>query len=326
MTMTKERLLSRLKEAGGNWISGEVISEELGISRSAIWKQIGKLREDGYLIESSSRKGYILRKVSDALLPGEIRQGLRTQIFGQREIVYFQETDSTNIQAKNLAAEGAGEGTLVIAEKQIAGKGRKGRVWFSPVGNGIYVSLIVRPTLPPAEAAKMMLMTAVAVAEAVVSVAPLNVRIKWPNDILVNEKKMAGILTEISTDMDAVDYMIIGLGLNVNTPAGEFPPEIRTLATSLRAETGRTFSRAAVLRAVLQSFETHYDRFMTAGFEPILEKWKAYADIIGRKIRVDMIGRSITGDVLEVDRDGVLVIQDDEGKIHKIVSGDVNLL
>ena len=211
---TKDQLLLYLKEKRENWVSGELLSDELGVSRAAVWKHVRKLREEGYVIKSSPRKGYCFSKTSDLLLPNEIRDGLDTRTFGKRNIDYFMEIDSTNMRAKDLAAEGAPEGTVVIAEKQTKGRGRKGRSWHSPLGHGIYTSLILKPAMSPSGAPRITLMTAVAIAEALLSLVHLEVRIKWPNDIIVNGKKLAGILTEISTEMDAVNYIVVGVGIN----------------------------------------------------------------------------------------------------------------
>jgi len=240
---TKDQLLLYLKERKGDWVSGEALSNKIAVSRSAVWKHICKLREEGYVIESSPKKGYLLRKAPDLLFPNEIREGLDTKVFGKRDIVYFTETDSTNTRAKDLAARGAPEGTLVISERQTKGRGRKGRSWFSPSQGGIYTSLILRPSISPSEAPKITLLSAVVVAETLRSLTGLSAIIKWPNDILINGKKIAGILTEMSTEMDAIDYIVVGLGLNVNTP--DFPDDIREKATSI-FRNRQTFSKGQI--------------------------------------------------------------------------------
>ena len=323
---TKNRLLSYLKEEKGNWISGELLSNKLAVSRTAIWKHIRKLKEEGYVIESSPKKGYLLSKISDLLLVNEIEEGLDTKVFGKGNIVYFKETDSTNIRAKDLAAKGAPEGTVVVAEKQTKGRGRRGRSWFSPSGDGIYASLILRPTMSPAETPRITLMTAVAMAEALLSLTQLKIRIKWPNDILVNGKKIAGILTEISTEMDGVDYIIVGLGLNVNTPPESFPEEVREIATSIFIETGSEFPRAPLIREYLRRYEKYYEMFKKRGFESIMQRWKELADIAGQQIMVDVLGEKYIGEVLDVDNDGVLILRDNKGNTHRIFSGDVQIM
>ncbi|MFH1490036.1 MAG: biotin--[acetyl-CoA-carboxylase] ligase, partial [Pseudomonadota bacterium] len=320
---TKDSLLLHLKTHPGSWVSGESISRDHAVSRSAVWKQIRRLREEGYTIESSTKKGYRLLESPDLLLPQEIRDGLETRVFGKNEIHHFIETDSTNIRARELAEKGAPEGTLVLAEKQTGGRGRKGRNWHSPPRGGIYVSLILRPALSPAESPKITLLTAVALADALTSISPLEFRIKWPNDLLIHGKKIAGILTEMTTEMDRVGYIVVGLGLNVNTR--HFPASIAKTATSLCLEAGEMFSRVQLLRVFLTHFEERYTSFIHQGFEPVLNRWKDLSDIIGKPIRVDMIDGALVGTVQDVDADGVLLLKDDAGNIHRIFSGDVIL-
>ncbi|HUH65858.1 MAG TPA: biotin--[acetyl-CoA-carboxylase] ligase [Syntrophales bacterium] len=320
---TKDQLLIYLKEGKGTWVSGEFLANKMAVSRSAVWKHIGSLKEDGYVIDSSRKKGYLLRRTSDLLLPGEIREGLNTSFLGKRGILYFAETDSTNVRAKYLASDGVPEGTIVVAERQTHGRGRKGRAWFSPDGGGIYTSVVLRPSIPPYEAPKLTLLASVAVAEALMSLTALKVSIKWPNDILIKRKKIAGILTEISTEMDTIDFVIIGVGLNVNIPRKALPPDIRETATSILMETGREFPRIALLRAFLEWLEIYYETFRTRGFGPVLNRWKHLSDIVGRRISVDLIGGSRAGTVLDVDSDGFLILQNNSGKTERIVSGDI---
>jgi BirA family biotin operon repressor/biotin-[acetyl-CoA-carboxylase] ligase len=322
---TRKHLLSCLKENKGHWISGETLSGRLDVSRAAINKHIKKLRQDGYPIESSTKKGYCLKPFVDILLKDEIREKLDTGIFGKTDILHFTNTDSTNLQAKILAAGGAPEGTLIVAESQYSGRGRKGRTWFSPQGFGIYSSLILRPAISPAEAPGITLMTAVAAAETVIALTGIPASIKWPNDIMVKNKKIAGILTEISTEMDSVDFIIVGLGLNVNTPADAFPPDLKTVATSVVAETGQRFSRVKMLQAYLKNLETHYENFKKEGFSGIRNQWKAYTDIIGKKVTVSKVAGKIAGKVLDVDDEGVLILEDGKGEKHRIFSGGLLL-
>ncbi|KPK17640.1 MAG: hypothetical protein AMK69_25620 [Nitrospira bacterium SG8_3] len=320
----KKRLLKYLKDNKGDWVSGESLSRQLGVSRSAVWKQIAKLKAEGYFIESSPKKGYLFQKASEMLLPNEILEGLETKLFGRREIVYFREIDSTNKKARDLADGGVPEGTLVLSEAQTKGRGRKGRTWFSPPTGGIYLSLVLRPPITPLEAPKFTLLTAVAVAEALLSLSNLNIQIKWPNDILVNGKKIAGILTEMSTEMDAVNYIVVGLGLNVNTP--RFPPEIRGIATSILIETGEPFPRVRLIQEYLKRYETYYDIYKNTGFDPVIKRWKDLSNIIGKKVEVEIIGNQFIGEALDMDVDGALILKDDQGGMHRIISGDIRLL
>ena len=322
---TKDKLLSNLKKNAGTWISGEALSKKLSVSRAAISKHVRVLKEQGYDIQAATRKGYLLKKISDRVLESEITDGLNTNVFGKKKIVYLQETDSTNTRAKILAEEDAPEGTVVIAEKQTKGRGRKGRSWLSPEGDGIYMSVILRPDMPPFEAPRITLLTAVAVAEALLSQVQLPLRIKWPNDILINGKKIAGILTEISSEMDIIDYIVVGLGLNVNTPSDHFSGDLKKQSTSVLIETGETFPRVRLVQAFLHWFEKYYEILKKEGFTSVIERWHELADIIGRKIRVDGIGKTYSGEVLNVDDDGVLILKDDNGDTHRIISGDVTL-
>jgi len=323
---TRETLLNSLKQGRGAWVSGQFLSEGLAMTRSAVWKQIRTLKEEGYEIEASPRKGYRLRGVPDLLLLQEIRDGLTTRVFGQAQAFYFPQTDSTNLRAGEMAAQGAPEGTLIVAEQQTQGRGRRQRAWFSPPRQGIYASLILRPAIAPTEAPRMTLLAAVAAAETLLALTPLAATIKWPNDILVRGRKIAGILTEISTGMDAVDYMVVGLGLNVNIPADDFPEEIQAQATSILAETGAPFSRPLLLRSYLEQLEYYYDIFNTEGFDPVLQRWRALTDMLGRRVRIDMIGRRHVGEVADFDQDGALILRDEGGRSIRIFSGDITLL
>ena len=322
----KEGLLERLKKAEDRWVSGEMLSAEMSMTRSAVWKHICKLRDEGYEIKSSPRKGYLLHRIPDRLFPREVRSGLGTTIFGQGEIIHFSETDSTNSKAKELAGRGTPEGTIVIAERQTVGRGRRGRSWFSPDNSGLYLSLVLRPEVVPAEAPKMTLMTAVAVCDVLVPHLSSPPRVKWPNDILAGGRKIAGILTEISTEPDAIDYVVVGLGLNVNVPARQFPKEIRGRATSILIETGKVHSRAAILRSFLEHFERIYALFREGRFSLILDRWKAYADTAGQYVRVDQIGRVLSGEIQNIDEDGSLLLKDEKGYLHRIISGDITYL
>lgn len=322
---TKDNILIYLKENEGNWVSGELLSSRLQISRAAISKQVRKLKEDGYRIETSTKKGYLLQDRSDLLLAQEIQEGLKTRIFGKKELICFKETDSTNIQAKILAAAHAPEGTMVAAETQTLGLGRKKRTWFAPAGDGIYASLILRPVIAPEQASRITLTAAVAVAEALISITRLAVQIKWPNDILINGKKAAGILTEISTEMDSIDHVIVGLGINVNTAKDTFPAELREKATSIFIETGQPFSRIAILKAYLEHFECYYNMLQKTGFAEISNRWKALSNVTGKYIAVQTIAKKYFGHMVDIDSDGALLLKDSRGKIHRIVSGDLSV-
>ena len=249
------QLLQALREGGH--ISGEELGKRLKMTRTAIWKRVNRLRGLGYEIASSPRRGYSLVSVPDLLLPEEIEPGLYTKIFG-RQIIFYHELSSTQAAAKELARQGAEEGTVVISETQSQGKGRKGREWSSAPGQGIQISVILRPRLKPAQSIQIPLVAGVAVAQAIAKVTPLKPRIKWPNDLIVGRKKVGGILTEMSAEIDRIDYVVLGIGLNVNTPQALFPKEIGEIATSLAEELGGRVSRVRLLQSFLEEFEGLY--------------------------------------------------------------------
>jgi BirA family transcriptional regulator, biotin operon repressor / biotin---[acetyl-CoA-carboxylase] ligase len=323
---TKDQLLGYLKEGQGTALSGEFLGKRLNISRAAIWKHIVALREDGYIIQSSPKKGYILTESPDCLFENEIRDGLKAGIFGKSHIYHYDTTGSTNVMAEHFANEGAPEGAIVVAECQTRGKGRKGRLWSSPAGKGIYVSFILRPPISPNEAPKLTLMASVAFAEAIRECTRLNAEIKWPNDILIGGKKVAGILTEIKAEMDRIHHVVIGVGINVNTPPESFPADILDKATSLYIESGKTVSRTIVLRSCLEHLEKYYEMVKSQGFASVMKRWKELSMMIGSPVRVEVIDDTYTGTVKDISEDGYLIIRDQDGRLRQIISGDVFLL
>jgi BirA family biotin operon repressor/biotin-[acetyl-CoA-carboxylase] ligase len=317
------KLLTQLKNRKGEWISGEALSRDMGITRSAVWKQIRGLKARGYGIESSTRKGYRFLSAPDLLLSEEIRTGLRTRVFGRGDILCFPEVDSTNNRAKTLAEAGAPEGTVVFAEAQASGRGRRGRAWFSRPGSGIYMSLVLRPDMPPVEAPRITLMSSVAVAEALIDAVSLEVKIKWPNDLLAGGKKIAGILTEISTEMDSINYVIVGIGINVGHRPEDFPPDIRKTAGSIFSETGKTPPRTELIRDVLFHFERDYLELQAKGFGQIRKRWSGLSGILGRNVVIDAPRGRIRGLAESVDDDGALLVRDRNGVLRRLFSGDV---
>jgi len=317
----RDELLIQLKNAAG-WKSGEELSRQMAMTRSAVWKHIVKLREEGYNIESSPRKGYRLAD-PDLIVASDVLKDLAGGLFDRPQSRFLRQTASTNLDARHLAETGAPEGTLVVADSQDSGKGRRARKWFSPPGLGIYLSFVLRPAISPAEAAKITLLTSVSTAEALSELTGLQARIKWPNDILAGGKKIAGILAEISTELDSINYMVVGLGLNINVPLGAFPEELRGTATSVLIETGREFSRAQLLKAILRDFERRYGAARRDGFQSALKRWRELSDVIGKNIRVETAGETVKGTVVELDRDGALVLRDSRGAVRRFLSGDI---
>jgi BirA family biotin operon repressor/biotin-[acetyl-CoA-carboxylase] ligase len=301
-------------------LSGEALAAQLGLSRAAVWKRINRLKALGYAIIGSPRRGYRLLGIPDKLLPEEISQGLKTRLF-KGPIHYFETLASTNDLAKELGAKNAPEGTLVVAEGQTAGRGRLGRQWDSPPGGGLYVSLLLRPGLPPTEMPQITLTVAVAVARAIRHITGLVPGIKWPNDLLLEGKKVAGILTEMETESDQIRYLVVGLGLNINNQ--EFPADLKSSATSLALAAGRTFPRLEILQSWLHEFEDLYERFLAREFPGILEEWKTYTVTLGHHVTVRQGPWEISGLALEVAPDGALLIQTETGEILRVTSGEV---
>ncbi|MBW1996996.1 MAG: biotin--[acetyl-CoA-carboxylase] ligase [Deltaproteobacteria bacterium] len=321
---TRDSILSILKAHGGTWVSGEYLSSELSVSRSAVWKHVSILKRKGYSIESAPKKGYRLRKVSHKPLPEEISEGLDTRVFGKRDIIHLEECDSTNRIARDLARKGVPEGAIVLAEKQTRGRGRMGREWFSPPEGGIYLTMVLRPVLSPSKAPKLTLITGVALAECLRETAGVDARIKWPNDVVLGGRKLAGILTELSAEIDAVNYVLVGAGVNVNTES--FPLDLQEKATSLFIETGETFSRASLVKNFLGRFEDYYFESQGKGFEEVIKRWNEMTETLGRKVKVESGSKTYAGEALAVDADGALLLRDDGGELHRIVSGDVELI
>ncbi len=316
----QKKILEALK-AGSGYVSGEQLSALLKISRSAVWKHIDQLREQGYDILAVPHLGYQLKSSPDKLLPGEVREGLKTRIIG-REIVYRESVMSTMDEAFALAVNGAAEGTVVCADVQGRGRGRMGRVWSSPQGKGVYLSVILRPQMPPSQVARLTLLSAVAACEAVNRVSGVGAGIKWPNDLLVRGRKLAGILTELNAEFDRVRFVVIGIGINVHGGRGHLP----AVATSLKQELKRDVSRVEVAREVLRSLEQWYTRALKSGFPVVFERWKELSVTIGRRVSLRGPEGIREGEAVGLDEDGGLLVRLDSGETVKKISGDVVLI
>ena len=320
----RSRILELLRKAGEAYMSGEEIAGKLGVSRTAVWKHVKELREAGYKIKSRSRSGYTLEETPDCLLPGEIKNGLRTRFVG-KDIVFFEEVDSTNRVAKQLAQKGAAAGAVVVAEAQGKGRGRLERPYFSPAGKGIWFSVILRPHILPQEAPKCTLLAAVAVAMAMKRFG-LKAEIKWPNDILHEGKKLTGILTEMSAEIDRINYIVIGTGINVNMEEEEFPEELRAKATSLSIMKGERLPRVAFFQAVLEALDELCIVLEEDGFAPIIARWREYAVTLGQEVHViGAIGKdSFDGRAVDIDEEGALLVEA-EGGVRRVLAGDVSI-
>jgi len=312
-----EKIIDFIKK-NNNPISGEDISRHFNISRAAVWKYIEELREKGYVIKAAPHIGYSLISVPDKLLPTEVQYGLRTKTFG-KEIKYYESLESTMDTAFAFGLKGASEGTVICAETQKKGKGRMGRKWESPKGKGLYFSVILRPEMRAVEIAKLTLFSAVAVCEALRNVSGLDIAIKWPNDLLMGNQKIAGILTELSAEIDQVHFVVIGVGINVNTSLKRLPD----VATSLMAESSRRFSRIEILQEILRSKEKWYQLLKSEGFDPILKRWKALSSTLGRRVRLVEMFRRREGVAIDLSENGSLLIKGADGEIFSAISGDV---
>ena len=315
-------ILKYLREK--EYISGEVLAKKLGISRVAVWKQIQKLKDMGYKIASDQNLGYCLISRPDLLIPQEIQRGLSTNYIGGK-IYYFPELKSTNIMAKEKAlhrTEAIDEGTIIIAERQSAGKGRLGREWFSPAG-GIWLSIILYPQLPPFYIPRITLMTAVAVVKAIKICTQVEPQIKWPNDILINKKKVCGILSEMSAELDIINWVVVGIGINANIDLQDFPEDIQENTISLKEVLGKEVLRVKLAQAFLQEFEKYYEILKRREFSSILKEWKLYSHTLGRKITVDVGERIITGEAVDINEEGALILKKEDGELIKIISGTI---
>ena len=313
-----DKIISLLKK--DEFVSGEQLAEKLGISRTAIWKQIKSLKDIGYEIESVKNKGYRLVSKPDIPLPEEIRSGLKTEIIG-KEILYFKKIDSTNTYCKKLVKDGAFEGTVVVSDVQEEGRGRKNRQWSSPEG-GLWFSVILKPEIPPQNAMAITMAVSVSIVESIKKITGLNPIIKWPNDILLNGKKICGILTELDAEMDKINYATVGVGINVNN---EVDTNLKQIATSLENEMGTLVSRVDLLKNILTCFDDNYKYVKSNNYTRIRELWFLYANIIGKKVKVTREKDVVFGTVSDVDEIGCLILNTNTG-FERIVAGDVTFL
>jgi BirA family biotin operon repressor/biotin-[acetyl-CoA-carboxylase] ligase len=305
-------------------LSGSEMSKALGISRSAVWKHIKALQREGYCIEAKPSSGYRLVGVPPHPTPWEIQSQLGTEKIGKK-IYAFPQASSTNEVAFALALKGVGEGAVVMAESQTKGKGRMGRRWESPAGSNIYLSIILRPRIVPSKAPLITLMTAVACAEAIDAITGLLPAIKWPNDLLLKGRKLGGILTEADMELDRINFVVVGMGINVNMTPASFPASIKETATSLQESLGREISRTDLIQSVLRHLEQWYKKLEQGRGEEITRRWKELSSINGQTIEVTSLGEVIRGTALDIDEDGALLVQADNTTIKRVVAGDITL-
>ncbi len=319
------KILTALRSAKVGGVSGAELSQKLGVSRAAIWARIEELRSLGYDIEASPHLGYRLLSVPDVLHADDLLSRLTANEVIGRDIHVFAETTSTNDVVERLARDGAKEGVVVFAESQTKGRGRLGRKWISPPGKGLWFSVLLRPDLRPQATTQLTVATATALARAIRSQTGLMPEIKWPNDILLKGKKTAGILTELSAEIDHVKYVILGIGVDVNLSANEFPPELRRIATSLRIESGSLVNRADLAAAILRELDADYARICAGQFETVADEWEERCTTIGHNVAISVGDRTIQERAESLDEDGALLLRTQHGRLERIIGGDVTV-
>ncbi|MDQ0271054.1 biotin--[acetyl-CoA-carboxylase] ligase [Cytobacillus purgationiresistens] len=320
----RKKLLDAFTNNKDEYLSGQAIADLLGCSRTAVWKHMENLRKEGFELEAVRRKGYRIISTAEKVTADEIRFGLKTKTLGKH--IYYEETvDSTQKIAHRLSNEEAVEGTIVVAEEQSSGRGRMDRKWYAPKYTGVWLSIILRPNLPPHKAPQLTLIAAVAVVQAIEEVTGLQPEIKWPNDVLLNGKKITGILTEMQSDADRIVSIIMGIGINVNQKPEDYPNELKEVATSLSIEKGEKVSRAELIQVLLLKLENLYTIYLEKGFYPIKLLWEGYAISIGKNIIARTLTGSIEGKALGIKDDGVLIIEDQSGKTHHVYSADIEI-
>lgn len=320
--MMKSRILSKLRNAEG-YVSGQDLCEEFGVSRTAVWKAVNQLKEEGYEIEAVHNKGYRLLGWPDVISADEVKSRLSTSWAGC-QVRYFDTLDSTNICAKRLAEEGAPNGTLVIADRQTAGRGRRGRQWETPKGTAIAMTILIRPDLRPEKASMLTLVMGMAVAKALNELLNLQCRIKWPNDVVLDGKKICGILTEMSTEINVINYVVIGCGINANIT--DFPEELKDKAMSLCTAVGHEVNRAEVIQHCLEYLEKYYDIFEQAGdMSLLLDEYNSMLVSVGSEVCVLETSGEYRGISEGINEAGELLVRREAGRVEKVYAGEVSV-
>ncbi len=319
-----EKLIRIFHESGKNHISGAELARKLGVSRTTVWNHIHYLMQQGYKFDASTNLGYMLLSIPDRMLPDEITCGLGTKWLA-REILSYEEVDSTNDLAMRLAADGAKEGTVIFSEHQRRGRGRLHRRWHSSRKKDLLLSIILRPAFHPRYVTQLTITSALATAQAVREMYRLPALIKWPNDIIINEKKCGGILIEMSAELDSIEHVVVGTGINVNSHETDFPKNLRGRATSLSIELGTKCDRIAFAKELLRQFEKHYDRLISEGFNGIRREWEDLSLSLGRRVEACSEDETITGMAVRLDDDGGLLIRTDTGIVRKKFGGDLTV-
>ncbi|WP_337103438.1 biotin--[acetyl-CoA-carboxylase] ligase [Paenibacillus sp. YIM B09110] len=320
--MSNDKLLQMFLREPGQYVSGEKMSQELLVSRTAIWKQIQKLEAEGYSFEASRRLGYRLLSIPDKLDSDLLSSRMTSSRFG-RNIHLHDTVQSTQIVARDAAENGAPEGTLIIAEQQTSGRGRMGRGWVSPKGKGIWMSMVLRPSVPIHFAPQLTLLTAVALCRSLIRLTGLSIGIKWPNDLLIEGKKISGILLESAAEDERLRYVIAGVGISVNLEPSDYVDGLLEKATSLRIASGQTLSRSDIIIQFMHEWEQLYDLYQEQGFSPIITIWEALSVSLGKPASLVTPQGTITGIPVGLDTSGAINIQLEDGSVIPIFSAEM---
>jgi BirA family biotin operon repressor/biotin-[acetyl-CoA-carboxylase] ligase len=319
------QILTALRSTPDQSVSGADLSQKLGISRAAIWARIQELRALGYDIQASPHLGYRLLSSPDLLHADDLTSRLgKTRVIG-RDIHVFQETTSTNDVIERFARDGMKEGVVVFAESQTKGRGRLGRKWLSPSAKGLWFSVLLRPSLRPQEATQLTVASATALRRAIQKQTGLKPGVKWPNDILVDGRKAAGILTEMAAEVDRVKHLILGIGVDVNMNSGDFPADLRKTVTSLKIEMDKPVSRSELAVEVLRELDVDYHRVCSGEFAAVADEWEEHCTTIGQVVSIQTGNRHVRGRAEALAEDGALLVRTDHGHLERIVGGDVIL-
>jgi BirA family biotin operon repressor/biotin-[acetyl-CoA-carboxylase] ligase len=319
-----DRLISYLRRKPGQYFDWEKLMSKLQVKRTDVVAALARANDWEYKLRINRAKGVKFVAPPDLLTSAEILHGLKTRRLG-RIVHAYRSVKSTNDLAAKLADDGALEGVIVTAEEQTRGRGRLGRDWFSPPKTGVYVSIVLRPAFPPEDAPGLSVMTALALADTLVKWRPGLVQIKWPNDLWINGRKVAGILTELSAERNGINHVIVGVGINVNHRAGDFPPDLRTTATSLRRELHRKADRLEILRLFLLNFEKEYAAYSRSRLKKSLPRVRKYSALIGRQVTLQSGHTRLTGVVKDFDPNGALILQTSTG-LETITAGEVTVV
>lgn len=323
MSSTRNKLIQLLAVHKDTYISGQTLSDELNISRSAIWKHMNELKKDGYVIEGKSNRGYRIISSPDKISENTISWGLETEWLG-RKIIHKESVATTQRIAHEMALDGAKHGTVVIANEQTEGKGRINRTFHSKKDDGIWMSIILRPNILPYQAPQLTLLTATVLASVFDQYAKIKPQIKWPNDVLIQGKKISGILTEMQAEQDQVLYVIVGIGININQEIHDFPEEVRDKVTSLKLESNQKWDLVPLIQKMLHIFEEKYHYFIENGFAHVKHDWENYGFRIHERLQITTSHNTWSGIFLGVAEDGALMAELDSGEIKKVYSGEIS--